>query len=94
MSPYFAKLASRHDIIDFFPAIGTVCFNTRLGCLEQSMSPSSLAGQMLNSTNQVFEAVQKTTFAFPWYALFKTKMYQQYAEGKLACERYMTLLKL
>ena len=76
----------------FVSAIGTVCFDTRLSCLgAQSNSDGGsygIADQMVKATTNLFQAVQKTTFAFPWYALFRTQNYKQYVEAKTVSNRY------
>ena len=65
-----------------FAAIGTVCFNERLGCLQERIESGSEADQMITATQQVLDALQKTTFAFPWHMFWRTALYKQFVKAK------------
>ena len=70
-----------------FAAIGVVCFGGEMGCLEQQVSQGGEADVLLRASSQMFSAVQKTTVAFPWYALFRTKLYKQFVDARNECGR-------
>jgi len=66
-------------------AFGAVCFNARIGCLQPQLSDQSRALAVMKATNQMFEAVQCTTFSFPTFAFWRTKMYRQFIESFDVC---------
>ena len=75
-----------------FAAIGTVCFDCRLGVLSPRGCHSPLAQQMLTNSQLMFSSVQKTTFAFPWFFFFRTKLYKDFVTGKKGCNRWERML--
>lgn len=74
-----------------FAAFGSVCFNVRIGCLEPLVPPDSDAFQAIRSVDNLFEAVQETLFAFPWYAIYRSKIYRQYFNATKTCIRLATI---
>ncbi|XP_013386172.1 cytochrome P450 10-like [Lingula anatina] len=66
-------------------SIGTVCFNTRLGVMDDDLCLGSDANKMISSSQAMFDAVQKTMYAFPWYHFFRTRLYSQFVTGKRGC---------
>ncbi|CAH1794752.1 unnamed protein product [Owenia fusiformis] len=68
-------------------SIGTVCFNTRLGTLSHDLKADSEAYKMVMGSAAMFDGVVRTTYAFPWYMLFRTKLYKQFKWGKETCEK-------
>lgn len=80
------------DITEFLTkytmeAFGAVCFNVRIGCLQRQIAASSDAFQVMTSTSDMFQALQKTTFAFPSYAIYRTKLYKQFLNAARTCHR-------
>ena len=63
-------------------AIGTVCFNERLGCLQEKIEPGSETDRMITAVQEAFQALQKTSFAFPSYKMRRTAVYQQFVKAK------------
>lgn len=74
----------------FCLAFGAVCFNVRIGCLEPLIASDSDAFRVIQSVNRMFEAIQKTNFAFPWYAIYRTQLYQQFLDATRTCQRLGT----
>ena len=70
------------SFIIIFVAIGTVCFNERLGCLQERIESGSEAAQMITAAQEALEALQKTTFAFPWHMFWRTPLYKQFVKAK------------
>lgn len=74
-------------------AMGTVCFNSRLGCFNLSSNVIEGEGKLrpeqkvIKATSALFEALQQTTFSFPWFLLYRTAHYQQFVNSKLLCDR-------
>ena len=71
-----------------FSAIGVVCFNAELGLISSDPRQNDEGTEMLTATKEMFDAVQNTLFAFPFYNLFRSKRYQQYYKAKTITNRY------
>lgn len=72
-------------VLYYCAAFGSVCFGKRVGYMEKDLSPQSEAFKMHEATSKMFQAVQKTTFSFPWYAMFSTPLYRQFIQSARIC---------
>ena len=65
-----------------------MCLGKRVGYMERDLSPQSEAFKMHEATSKMFQAVQKTTFSFPWYAMFSTPLYRQFIQSARICHGF------
>ena len=76
------------DVNSILAAFGTVCYGSRLGLFHPNQQDAgSDANAMMKASAAMFEAVQKTSFAFPWYNYMRTPMYEQFIRGRRHCDR-------
>ena len=73
--------------VSFSAAFGTICFSVRMGCLQPHIPANSQTYEMMSATSEMFQAVQKTTFSFPLYAIYRTALYRQFITASHTCHR-------
>ncbi|KAK2148521.1 hypothetical protein LSH36_492g03016, partial [Paralvinella palmiformis] len=90
---YRERLRRATDVVQIFDpnSAGQVLRREgRLGCLEQTLTEHSTGQRILSATTRMFDATQKTMYAFPWYDMFRSPLYRQFVRAKKVCDSMAT----